>query len=91
MSFQGHVEKGLVVLDQPLPLPDGTPVRVEPILEVPTAFWQSHSLDELARQQGVTAPTSPDDLLGGWPADDLNDDFEQALRNWRNCELEQGP
>lgn len=35
MSFPGHVEKGMVVLDAPLPLPDGTPVLVEPITTPP--------------------------------------------------------
>lgn len=90
MSFQGHVEKGRVVLDQPLPLPDGTPVRVEPIAPAPAEFWQSRALDELARQQGVTTPTSPDDLLGGWPPDDRDDEFEASLRSWRQGELEKG-
>src|SRR5947209_7356567 len=33
MSFQGHIEKGMVVLDQPLFLPDGTQVRVEAIFD----------------------------------------------------------
>ncbi len=31
MSFEGHIENGAVVLDQPLSLPNGTPVRVEVI------------------------------------------------------------
>jgi hypothetical protein len=31
MSFQGHIENGLVVLDEPLSLPNGTVVRVEPV------------------------------------------------------------
>ena len=30
MSFTGHIVDGQVVLDEPAPLPDGTPVRVEP-------------------------------------------------------------
>ena len=54
MSYQGHVEKGMVVLDQPLPLPDGTPVLVEPIPIASGVFWQSFSLDELAQRQGVS-------------------------------------
>jgi len=29
MSFEGHIENGVVVLDQPVSLPNGTPVRVE--------------------------------------------------------------
>ena len=39
MSFQGHVEKGMVLLDRPLPLPNGTPVRVEPNAAAPDEFW----------------------------------------------------
>jgi len=88
MNFEGHVENGMVVLDQPLPLPDGTPVRVEPITPTAGDFWESRSLDELALRQGISAPGSPDDLRGGWPADELNDDFEQAFLRWREGELE---
>lgn len=87
MSFQGHIEKGMVVVDEPLPLPDGTPVLVEPIA-TPGDFWQAYSLDELARRQGVSAPTTVEDLLGGWPAEERDDDFEQAFRSWRYRELE---
>ena len=88
MNFQGHVEKGMVVLDQPLPFPDGTPVRVEPIALTSGSFWHSLSLDDLAKQQGVAVPSSVDELLGGWPTDELDDDFEQALEQWRRSESE---
>jgi hypothetical protein len=81
----------MVVLDQPLPLPDGTPVLGEPILVAAGDFWQTFSLDDFAQQQGVSTPRSLDDLLGMWPADELNDDFEETLRNWREGELEQRP
>jgi hypothetical protein len=91
MSFEGHIVKGMVVLDRPLPLPDGTPVRVEPIAAVPAEFWQSCSLEELAERQGVSAPGTVDDLLGGWPTDERDDDFEAALLSWRKGELEQRP
>lgn len=84
MVFEGRIEKGLVVLDAPLPLPDGTPVIVEPV--APANFWRSLSLDELARQQGVSAPATVDELLGGWPEEDRDDDFEGALVRWREQE-----
>lgn len=29
MSFEGHIENGVVVFDRPVSLPNGTPVRVE--------------------------------------------------------------
>jgi hypothetical protein len=89
MRFQGRVQNGEVVLDQPLPLPNGTPVRVEPL--EPAEFWQSHTLDDLARKQGVTSPASPDDLLGGWPPEDLDDDFETTFVCWRDQEVEKRP
>lgn len=31
MTMTGHVHDGKVILDAPAPLPDGTPVRVEPV------------------------------------------------------------
>jgi hypothetical protein len=31
MSFQGHIANGVVVFDEPITVPDGTPVRVEVI------------------------------------------------------------
>ncbi len=88
MSFQGHIQKGMVVLDAPLPLPDGTPVLVEPITTASADFWRSSSLDEIAARQGVSAPRSPGDLLGGWPSDELHDDFERAFLHWREREQE---
>ena len=33
MSFMGRVENGVVVFDQPVSIPEGTTVRVEPILD----------------------------------------------------------
>jgi len=35
MSLAGHVENGVVVFDEPVSLPEGTPVRVEPVSEPP--------------------------------------------------------
>ena len=29
MTYKGHIKNGLVVFDEPAPLADGTPVRVE--------------------------------------------------------------
>lgn len=88
MVFEGYVENGMVVLGSPLPLPDGTPVRVEPIAEA--EFWQSLSLDELAQQQGISAAGSFEELVGGWPAEDRDDDFETSVLRWREKELDKG-
>jgi hypothetical protein len=57
MTFTGHVVEGKVVLDAPIPLPDGTPVRVEPVagwssavpvITAGTGDW--HVLEETARE-----------------------------------------
>jgi hypothetical protein len=90
MSYHGRVENGMVVTNQPLPLPNGTPVRVEPMAP-PADFWRPASLDELARLQGVSPPASTEELVGGWPADELNDDFDDALTGWRVPESENRP
>ena len=41
------------------------------------------TFEELARQQGVRPVRRLEDLLGGWPEDELNDGFEEALAAWR--------
>lgn len=87
MSFQGRVENGIVVTDQPLPLPNGTTVRVEPI-PPPGDFWHSASLDELAAAQGISRVVSFDELIGGWPEDEVADDFDLALAQWRAIKSE---
>lgn len=84
MVFEGRIENGVVILDVPVPLPDGTPVLVEPV-PAPD-FWRPFSIDELAKQQGVSAPTTVEELLGGWPEEDRDDDFEEALLRWRKHE-----
>jgi len=32
MSYQGHIENGVVVFDEPVPLPEGTAVSIEPVV-----------------------------------------------------------
>lgn len=88
MSFRGHVKDGIVVLDQPLALPDGTPVLVEAVGPAAADFWRSPSLDELVAEQGVSAPASFEALAGGWPPDELHDDFHEVLATWREREAE---
>ena len=46
-------------------------------------FWRSLSFEELARQQGVRPVERFEDLAGGWPEDQLEDGFEQALERFR--------
>jgi hypothetical protein len=89
MSLHGHIENGVVVFTEPVPLPNGTPVRVEAIVAAPVDFWKGATLEELAAQQGVAAPKGDDVISGGWPEDELDDGFEDVLARWRQRELEQ--
>ncbi len=59
MVYQGHMENGVVVFGNPVPLPDGTAVQVQAIGPSPGGFWESCSLAELAERQGVAVPDSP--------------------------------
>jgi len=38
-------------------------------------FWHSRTLEEIAKAQGVQPITNADVLIGGWPEDELNDNF----------------
>ena len=63
MSFTGHVVDGQVVLDGPMPLPNGTPVRIEPIAHgeskngTPSraAAHASTSMEEVLQSYGRSA------------------------------------
>jgi hypothetical protein len=98
-SLKATVNAGRLELNVPADWPDGTEVEIHPLGQstsgvstpVPNDFWQSFSLEELARQQGVSGPRSLEEVLGGWPTDELNDDFEEAFPGWRNGELQQTP
>jgi hypothetical protein len=86
MSYSGRIENGMIVFNEPVSLPDGTDVRVEPVNAPMGDFWHPLSLDELAEQQGVKPIESLDDLAGGWPESELNDGFEDAVVQWRRQE-----
>lgn len=90
MVYQGHMENGVVVFREPVPLLNGTAVRVEPVAPPSPDFWGSCSLDELACRQGIAIPTPADQMLGGWPDDELDDGFENIVMSWRERELEPG-
>jgi hypothetical protein len=89
MSYLGHIVNGVVVFDKPVPLPEGSEVRVEATTSDGHEFWQPLTIDQLAERQSVPALSSLDDYLGGWPEDELDDGFEIALVNWREQEREQ--
>lgn len=56
-------------------LPQGTPIS--------RSFWESPSLEELARAQDVMPVTDVASLLGGWPGD-AGDGFEEEIRRIRH-------
>ncbi len=49
-------------------------------------FDHDSSFEELARLQGVTPVQHFEELLGGWPEDEIEDGFEEALAVWRGHE-----
>ena len=53
----------------------------------PDEFLRHESFEELARAQGVRPATRLEDFQGGWPADQLNDGFEETLLAWRRVEV----
>jgi hypothetical protein len=46
-------------------------------------FWHHPSLEELAREQGTRPAERFEDFAGGWPEDEIDDGFEEALERWR--------
>lgn len=47
-------------------------------------YWHYNpSLEELARQQGTRPAERFEDFAGGWPEDQLDDGFEEALERFR--------
>jgi hypothetical protein len=51
MSIRGRVKDGAIVLDSPIPLPDGTPVRVEPELPAKLAGLKRYGEDRRTPQE----------------------------------------
>jgi hypothetical protein len=79
MSLEGHIHDGMVVFSQPVPLPEGTRVRVEPS----NGFWQNKTIDELAREQRVQPIAAIEDLAGEWPEDDSIEEMLALIRKSR--------
>jgi len=93
MVLRGRVEKGNIVFDEPVSLPEGVRVRVETLeSSIGTdGFWTSLTVDELAVQQSVRPSASFAELLGGWPESELDDGFEEAVAHWRAQDGKHGP
>lgn len=82
MTFHGHMENGVAILDSPAGLPDGTPVRIE-VERIDSQFWRSKTLDELTHEQAVRPCADPADLAGVWPENESVDEFISLIRRSR--------
>ncbi len=51
--------------------------------EIPGDFWSGRTLEELARMQNVRPVERLEEIIGGWPAEELQDGFEEELARWR--------
>ena len=49
----------------------------------PGDFWSGYTLEDLARMQNVRPVERLEDLIGGWPVEELQDGFEEELARWR--------
>jgi hypothetical protein len=83
MSYRGHIKNGVAVLDTPVDLPDGTPVRIE-VLASDGEFWRQKTIDELAAEQQVQRADGLESLAGDWPNDDSVEELLMLLRRVRN-------
>lgn len=68
MSFEGHIQDGVVVFDQPVSLPNGTPVRVEVAATTQTdnhdaAAPPGHFLNHYKNVIGTVSDLPPDAAL----------------------------
>jgi hypothetical protein len=50
-------------------------------------FWHSPSLEDLARAQGVKPINNLEEIMGGWPEEEIDDGFEEAVLRWRQVGL----
>lgn len=96
MDYRGHVKDGMIVLEGAVRLPEGTEVQIR-LLDLPAgaesaltphSFWESPTLQELAEAQRVTPVRQSEELVGGWPEDQIDDGFELEVRRWRDSDLE---
>lgn len=49
--------------------------------------WQGASFEEIARRQGVRPIERVEDLVGGWPPEEIDDGFEEVVVRWRQADL----
>jgi hypothetical protein len=86
----GLVKNGVVVPEAPLPEGAEVEIRLRETAALDDGFWQGVTFDQQAAAQGITKPCSFDDLLGGWPEDEMDDHFEEAVAQWRKEDTRRG-
>lgn len=59
------------------------PTQSGPGQGIPGEFWKHKSVEELIKEQEVLPVLRLEDIMGGWPEDELDDGFEIAYRAWR--------
>jgi hypothetical protein len=62
MTFEGHIQNGVAVFDQPVSLPDGLKVRIEPIVEAATPDGSRKTLAERFKAFIGTVDDLPADM-----------------------------
>lgn len=87
MTYRGTISNGVVVFRGPDRPGEGTEVEVRPVdtdaAATPAGPSRGGTLDDVAQAQGVTGAAAFDELLGGWPAGEDADGFDQAVARWR--------
>jgi hypothetical protein len=48
-------------------------------------FYRHQSFEQLVQEQGIQPATRLSDYQGGWPEDQLEDGFEEAVIEWRTA------
>ena len=83
MTYRGTISNGVVVFSGPDRPGEGTEVEVRPVgaslPESHAGAGSGRTLDDIAREQGVTDGVRFEALLGGWPQGEEADGFEDAV------------
>ena len=93
MEYRGTIEDGFIWPDQPVDLPNGTPVEFhavngsfkdlngdhDALAEADKRARSSRTLDQIIAEQGKVPIQSIDSLGGAWPDDE--DDTDELIRS----------
>ena len=62
MSFEGHIENGVAVFDEPVSLPDGVKVRIVPVAEAASNSAAPKTLAERLKNVIGAVDDLPEDM-----------------------------